>query len=95
MKIVWTALALDDLEQLRDYVGRDDPAAARDLVLKILDILETQLPEHPRSGRQGRVEGTRELVIAGTPYILPYRIRAGWIEVLRVYHAKRIWPHML
>ncbi len=92
MKIVWTALALDDLEQLRDYVGKDDPAAARDLVLKILDIVETQLPEHPRSGKPGRVEGTRELVIAGTSYILPYRIEAGRIEVLRVYHAKRIWP---
>jgi hypothetical protein len=30
-----------------------------------------------------------ELVIPGTPYVVPYRVRAGEIEVLRVFHAAR------
>ncbi len=43
-------------------------------------------------GRAGRVPGTRELLIPGTPYIIPYRVRAGAVEILRVFHAARRWP---
>jgi plasmid stabilization system protein ParE len=46
-------------------------------------------------GRPGRVARTRELVVTGTPYILPYRVTAGVLEVLRVLHASRKWPKSL
>jgi hypothetical protein len=36
--------------------------------------------------------GTRELVIANTPFVVPYRIRDDHIDILRVYHAARMWP---
>ncbi len=35
---------------------------------------------------------TREAVVTGTPYILPYRIRANAVEILRVLHAAQEWP---
>jgi plasmid stabilization system protein ParE len=38
------------------------------------------------------VVGTRELVIGGLPYIIPYRIRENDIEILRVLHTARRWP---
>jgi toxin ParE1/3/4 len=44
------------------------------------------------SGRAGRVPGTRELVIAGTPFIIPYRVAENTIQILRVLHGKRKWP---
>lgn len=43
-------------------------------------------------GRAGRVAGTRELVVADTPYIIPYRVRGDAVEILRVFHAARKWP---
>ncbi len=43
-------------------------------------------------GREGRVKGTRELVFAEFPYIIPYRIKNGNIEILRFFHAKRQIP---
>jgi toxin ParE1/3/4 len=43
-------------------------------------------------GRPGRVPGTRELVIAHMPYIVPYRVRGEAIQILRVYHSARRWP---
>jgi toxin ParE1/3/4 len=50
------------------------------------------LAQHPGLGRPGRVEGTRELVIANTPYVVPYRVRNNGVEVLRVFHGTRKWP---
>jgi toxin ParE1/3/4 len=46
-------------------------------------------------GRQGRIDGTRELVIHGLPYIIPYRVRRGRVEILAVIHAARRWPTRL
>ena len=50
------------------------------------------LAEHPRIGRPGRVADTRELVISGLPYILPYRVASDRVEIIRVLHSARSWP---
>ena len=39
-----------------------------------------------------RGAGTRELVVAETPYIIPHRVRGDAVEILRVFHAARKWP---
>ncbi len=43
-------------------------------------------------GRPGRVPGTRELVISGLPFILPYIEKKGAIYILRVLHTSMKWP---
>jgi toxin ParE1/3/4 len=53
---------------------------------------ERQLSILPESRRQGRVADTRELVLTGTPYVLPYRIVGNTIHILRVFHSARRWP---
>lgn len=50
------------------------------------------LSSHPKKGRVGRVTGTRELVIGGTPFLVAYREAAEAVEVLRVLHGARRWP---
>jgi toxin ParE1/3/4 len=50
------------------------------------------LAEHPGMGRPGRVEGTRELVIAGLPYLVAYLHRGDTVTVLRVVHGAMKWP---
>ena len=51
-----------------------------------------QLASFPMSGRAGRVPGTRELVIANTPFIAAYAIRKARIVILAVYHGAQHWP---
>jgi hypothetical protein len=46
-------------------------------------------------GRQGRVKGSRELLVSKTPFILPYRIRKNRIEILGVIHGNRRWPDLV
>ena len=50
------------------------------------------LENFPRRGRKGRLEGTRELVFAGLPYIVVYRIQDQDLEILRIYHGAQDWP---
>ena len=95
MKLVWSPEALQDLTEVRAYIARDNPAAATKAVRRIVSLVSTQLPANPESGRIGRVSGTRELVISRSPFVVPYRVRAGPIEILRVYHAARMWPKTL
>ena len=92
MNIQWSDEAVDDLRSLHAYVAKDNPAAAQKMALMIVEAVETLLPGNPHIGRPGRVTGTRELVVPQTPYIVPYRIKADMIQVLRVYHGARRWP---
>ena len=43
-------------------------------------------------GTLGRVPGTRELIVAKTRYLVPYRVRGETVEILRVFHTSRRLP---
>ena len=43
-------------------------------------------------GRPGRVADTRELVIPGLPFIVPYAEYDGEIVILRIVHTSMEWP---
>lgn len=90
MQIRWLSLALLDLVEIRKYIEQDNPAAAQDAAKRILTNINL-LQDHPGMGRHGRVEGTRELVISGLPYIIPYRVKNNVLEILRVLHGSRKW----
>lgn len=91
MTIVWLDEAERDLDGIADYIARDDPAAALRLIRTIREATRV-LSEHPGIGRAGRVAGTRELVVPGLPYILPYHIAGQEVRILAVMHTSRKWP---
>jgi len=94
VRIVWRRQAIDDLLTLQAYIGEDDPRAAARIARRIRSAVEG-IASMPRIGRLGRVKGTRELVVAGTPYIVPYRLKVDEVQILRVYHGARRWPKRL
>jgi plasmid stabilization system protein ParE len=76
------------------YIARERPAAARKIALQIREAV-MRLEDFPHSGRVGRVPGTRELVVPGTPYICAYAIRAKEVRIAAVLHGKQRWPNSL
>ncbi len=92
MRIKWTLAAEKDLDSIHDYIYEENPAAAVDVVLHIMQSVEDILPLNTGIGRAGRVFGTRELVITKYPYIVPYRILNGKLEIVRVIHTSMQWP---
>jgi toxin ParE1/3/4 len=92
LRLRWTRRAERDLGEIAAYIGQDSPAAAARVILELIDQAETLLAQRPAVGRPGRVLGTRELIIGGLPYIVPYRVRERDLEILRVLHTSRRWP---
>jgi toxin ParE1/3/4 len=84
-------LAEQDLDAAYDYVQQDNENAAKQLVARILSAVG-MLSRHPLAGREGRLQGTRELAVARTPYLIAYRIRQDEIQVLAILHGARRWP---
>lgn len=92
MKVFWSKLSQTHLQALFNYIAEENESAARNLVVQIVKITETILTTHPKSGRPGRVSGTRELVIVKTPYIISYEIDKNSIVIIAVWHSSRRWP---
>ncbi len=91
MHLRWLTQALTDLSEIRDYIARDNPEAARRVVGEIrreVEILTTQ----PESGRPGRLSGSREFVIRKYPYIVAYCNKGDEVRLLLVVHTSRRWP---
>ena len=93
MQVKWFDEAINDLDALQHYISKNNESAASSVAAKILNMIDT-LSSQPHIGRPGRVPNTRELIISGTPYIIPYRVKHGIIEILRVYHCARQWPEI-
>lgn len=91
MRIEWLPQAVRNLDAQLAYIGDHNPVAA----IEMGDAIEAfvgRLADFPESGRPGRVPGTRELVVMGTPFIVVYRIEPAALVILRVLHGAQRWP---
>jgi toxin ParE1/3/4 len=91
MPLRWTTPAADDLYNIVQRIRKDNPSAASKVAAILYDGC-AGLKDFPRSGRKGRMDGTRELVFSGLPYIVVYRIQDQIVELLRIYHGAQDWP---
>lgn len=91
MRVEWLRAAMRDLDAETTRLAQEDPEQAAKTYGRIRDRVE-ELAQFPHAGRPGRVSGTRELVFVELPYIVPYRVRANAVQVLRVFHTSRKPP---
>lgn len=91
MRLTWSAFALSDRDAIFTFIESENPTAAI-LVDERIVVAVRRLIAFPASGRVGRIAGTRELVISGTPYVAAYTITESTIRILRVLHGAQEWP---
>ncbi|WP_373754153.1 type II toxin-antitoxin system RelE/ParE family toxin [Neisseria weixii] len=90
MQINWTTKALNDAENIINYIAEENPIAALetdDLIRKAVTILETM----PLAGRYGNLPNTRELVIHRNYFII-YEILPDCVRILGVKHTRQQYP---
>jgi plasmid stabilization system protein ParE len=87
MTLRWLRESTADLERIRAYIARDNPHAAEAERRRIIETVE-RLGEMPNLGHVGQRAGTRELIAAGLPYIVVYRIEPGdQLVILGIFHG--------
>ncbi|MEB2870793.1 type II toxin-antitoxin system RelE/ParE family toxin [Pseudomonas rhizosphaerae] len=91
MRTEWLTKALRALDHEASYIAEGSELAASRFVSEVREGVE-RLSEFPRLGRKGRVEGTREWIMPGWPYVIPYRIEGDRLIVLHIFHTRRAPP---
>lgn len=85
MRIVWAAEARRRTHEIWHYIALDDSAAADRIITRLVTAVE-KLAFYPYLGRPGR-ENSRELAVAGTPFIVIYRVKDEEIRIVTVLHG--------
>jgi addiction module RelE/StbE family toxin len=91
MQVRWTPPAAQDLEEITLYIQRDSESAAQAVAKALFDAANS-LDLLPSRGRVGRIQGSREIVVPGLPYIIAYRVKDTAVQILHIYHGARNWP---
>lgn len=91
MILIWSPTARTHLRHAEAFIAEDNPRAAAKTAERIKDAVE-RLIDFPANGRPGKLPHTRELVVPGTRFFLPYRVKGEVVEILGVIHGARMWP---
>jgi plasmid stabilization system protein ParE len=84
--IVLTDKAQSDLDSIHEHYQN-----AGDVISAILETLR-QLQRFPGSGRPSVAPDIRELVLTRYPFVAPYRLKHGQLQVLRILHQRTERP---
>jgi len=88
----YSAAALQDLSNIRDYVRPRNPQAYERMYGAITTLCE-QLGQFPFLGRPGRVTDTREFSVTGYPYVIVYTVNEPYsVDIEHIIHARSQWP---
>jgi toxin ParE1/3/4 len=90
--VVWTDQALQNLDEIDDYISQDNPGAARRWIQKLLAAAE-QAAVAPLAGRvvpEKNRQDIREVFVR--TYRIVYLIRETRIDILTVFEGHHEFP---
>ena len=90
-RIRWAPAAADDLEGILTYLREHHPSMAQSTIRKLYDAVRS-LKQFSERGRNGQLEGTRELVMTPLPYIIVYAVEPQMVHILRIIHTSEDRP---
>lgn len=93
-RLVIAEPAARDLEDIVDYIARDNPVVAEGVYRGIVAAAQ-RLPQFPALGRPGRHPETRELSVSGLPYLIVYEVGTEVVTILAVFHTARDFARAL
>lgn len=92
MKIFWSPLAVDRLEDIFEYISKDNEVAAKKMITKIFMRVET-ISKNPERGRKVP-EANREEIreIFEGEYRIIYRVEPKKVSILSIRNFKQLLP---
>ena len=90
LKLLWSAPALDDLDEIAAWIAAENPDAAAKLVARALAAVE-RLTKHPNSGRKvPELETRRYREVVCPPCRLIYRREGAAVLIVHVVRSERL-----
>ncbi len=88
-EVAWTRAARDQLDEALEYIARDAPEAASDLLTRVLSASASLsvLSERGRPVPEAMRASVRELLV--DPFRLVYLVEAERVVVLAVLHQRQ------
>jgi toxin ParE1/3/4 len=86
VRVRWTGLAVLQLAAIGEHIAERNPTAARGIERRLRGVVEA-LTHFPKTGHEGRLPGTRELTVPGTPDVIAYRLAGDFIDILAIFHG--------
>ncbi|HRF79748.1 MAG TPA: type II toxin-antitoxin system RelE/ParE family toxin [Flavobacteriales bacterium] len=89
-EVIWSPSAKRDLHAIHDHIAQDSVFYARRFVERIVDHAAT-LATHPLKGhvvREFKDLSIREVML--DDYRIIHRITSGEVQIIRIFHAKRV-----
>ena len=90
MKIFWTKEALLRLQEIEEYISRDNPIGAIEFVDKLITVAETII-DNPKKGRmvpELSLENIRELLYQN--YRIVYLVKKNSVDILTVFEGHQL-----
>ena len=91
MRIEWAKRAELQFLELLAQIHIENPGAAWRLHRRTIQWTH-KLSQFPNSGRAGRMPGTREMFVVGTPFLLVYTVMPEFVSIDFVIHTSQQWP---
>ena len=91
MKLYWTKEASVRLQEIEEFISRDNPQVAIEFTDKLISISET-IPDNPEKGRivpELSIEQIREILFKG--YRIVYYRKETSIEILTVFEGHQLF----
>lgn len=90
MRIFWTREALLRLQEIEEYISRDNPLAAIEFVDELISLAET-IKDNPEKGRivpELSLENIRELLHKN--YRIVYLVKKNSVDILTVFEGHQL-----
>jgi len=92
MRVVWSARAVTDLQNISNYIEEATSLQSANRITRSIYNAAHSLSSLPGRGRLGQTANTRELLVPKLPYRIVYRPFRERVLILNVVHAKQQWP---
>jgi len=94
-RLVWSEPALDDLDEIAEYIALDNLQAAKALVRKVFETAD-RLKRFPESGRRPpELSRSRYREVVSGPCRVFYRVDGSRVLILHVMRTERELRNML
>lgn len=92
MKLIWSPLSINRLNEISDFISEDSPEAARRWIDDLFQKVE-RIEKFPQSGRLVPEIGRKDIreILFGN-YRIIYRIMPTEIDILTIRHSKQRLP---